>query len=44
LPEPADSGLLYARIWETPIPWAQYAPVDAAVLPSPARQRSTFAA
>lgn len=24
LPEPARSGLLYARIWESPTQWAQY--------------------
>lgn len=33
LPEPAASGLLYARIWESPTQWAQYGPVDAP--PSP---------
>jgi 6-pyruvoyltetrahydropterin/6-carboxytetrahydropterin synthase len=37
LPEPADSGLLYARIWESPTHWAQYGPVDEPVLPSPPR-------
>lgn len=24
LPEPAGSGLLYARVWESPTQWAQY--------------------
>lgn len=24
LPEPAASGLLYARVWESPTQWAQY--------------------
>ncbi|HZD03941.1 MAG TPA: 6-carboxytetrahydropterin synthase, partial [Longimicrobiales bacterium] len=24
LPEPMASGLLYARVWETPTQWAQY--------------------
>ncbi len=26
LPEPAASGLLYARVWESPTQWAQYGP------------------
>jgi len=34
LPEPAASGLLYARVWESPTQWAQYGPLDAP-LPSP---------
>lgn len=34
LPEPAASGLLYARVWESPTQWAQYGPVDAP-LPAP---------
>lgn len=29
LPEPAASGLLYARVWESPTQWAQYGPADA---------------
>lgn len=29
LPEPAASGLLYARVWESPNQWAQYGPVEA---------------
>jgi 6-pyruvoyltetrahydropterin/6-carboxytetrahydropterin synthase len=29
LPEPAASGLLYARIWESPTQWAQYGVRDA---------------
>jgi 6-pyruvoyltetrahydropterin/6-carboxytetrahydropterin synthase len=29
LPEPAASGLLYARISESPTQWAQYGPVEA---------------
>jgi 6-pyruvoyltetrahydropterin/6-carboxytetrahydropterin synthase len=28
LPEPASSGLLYARVWESPTQWAQYGPKD----------------
>lgn len=28
LPEPAASGLLYARVWESPTQWAQYGPVQ----------------
>jgi len=24
LPEPASSGLIYARVWESPTQWAQY--------------------
>ncbi|MEQ1857507.1 MAG: 6-carboxytetrahydropterin synthase [Longimicrobiales bacterium] len=27
LPEPAASGLAYARVWESPTQWAQYGPV-----------------
>ena len=27
LPEPAASGLLHARVWESPTQWAQYGPV-----------------
>jgi 6-pyruvoyltetrahydropterin/6-carboxytetrahydropterin synthase len=34
LPEPLGSGLLYARVWETPTQWAQYGP-DSAPLPAP---------
>jgi 6-pyruvoyltetrahydropterin/6-carboxytetrahydropterin synthase len=30
LPEPAASGLVYARVWESPTQWAQYGPVAAA--------------
>ena len=26
LPEPAASGLLHARVWESPTQWAQYGP------------------
>jgi 6-pyruvoyltetrahydropterin/6-carboxytetrahydropterin synthase len=33
LPEPAASGLLYARVWESPTQWAQYGPAD---VPPPA--------
>ena len=29
LPEPAASGLVYARIWESPTQWAQYGLRDA---------------
>ena len=29
LPEPAASGLVYARIWESPTQWAQYGVRDA---------------
>jgi len=29
LPEPAASGLVYARVWESPTQWAQYGPMDA---------------
>ena len=29
LPEPAASGLLYARVWESPTQWAQYGVRDA---------------
>ena len=31
LPEPASSGLLYTRIWESPTAWAQYGVADAPV-------------
>jgi len=34
LPEPLGSGLLYARVWETPTQWAQYGP-EGAPLPAP---------
>jgi 6-pyruvoyltetrahydropterin/6-carboxytetrahydropterin synthase len=34
LPDPAASGLLYARVWESPSQWAQYGPVDAPTPPS----------
>ncbi|HSM60378.1 MAG TPA: 6-carboxytetrahydropterin synthase [Longimicrobiales bacterium] len=34
LPEPIRSGLLYARVWETPTQWAQYGPAGAP-LPAP---------
>lgn len=34
LPEPLASGLLYARVWETPTQWAQYGP-ERAPLPAP---------
>lgn len=34
LPEPLGSGLLYARVWETPTQWAQYGP-ETAPLPAP---------
>lgn len=30
LPEPAASGLVYARVWESPTQWAQYGPVESA--------------
>jgi len=33
LPGPAASGLLYARVWESPTQWAQYGPVDAPLPP-----------
>ncbi len=33
LPEPLSSGLLYARVWETPTQWAQYGPVSAPLTP-----------
>ncbi len=33
LPEEVADGLLYARVWETPIQWAQYGPADAPVPP-----------
>lgn len=33
LPEPAASGLVYTRVWESPTQWAQYGPSDA--LPGP---------
>ena len=33
LPEPAASGLLYARVWESPKQWAQYGPVEAPIPP-----------
>ena len=29
LPEPAASGLVYARVWESPTQWAQYGLQDA---------------
>ena len=35
LPEPAASGLVYARVWESPTQWAQYGPVEPT--PRPAR-------
>jgi 6-pyruvoyltetrahydropterin/6-carboxytetrahydropterin synthase len=33
LPEPAASGLLYTRVWESPTQWAQYGAADAPVGP-----------
>ena len=33
LPEPAATGLLYARIWESPNQWAQYGPIEAPLPP-----------
>ncbi len=33
LPEPLGSGLLYARVWETPTQWAQYGPAGAPLPP-----------
>jgi 6-pyruvoyltetrahydropterin/6-carboxytetrahydropterin synthase len=33
LPERAASGLLYARVWESPNQWAQYGPADAPTPP-----------
>ncbi len=33
LPEPAASGLAYARVWESPTQWAQYGPSDAPFAP-----------
>jgi len=31
LPEEVGSGLLYARVWETPTQWAQYGPASSGV-------------
>ncbi len=39
LPEPLASGLLYARVWETPTQWAQYGPAGA---PVPAHRSPTI--
>jgi 6-pyruvoyltetrahydropterin/6-carboxytetrahydropterin synthase len=36
LPAPLASGLLYARVWESPSQWAQYGPAGAPV-PAPGR-------
>jgi len=33
LPAPLSSGLLYARVWETPTQWAQYGPSGAPMPP-----------
>lgn len=33
LPEPAASGLVYTRVWESPTQWAQYGPADAPLAP-----------
>jgi len=34
LPDEIASGLLYARVWETPTQWAQYGPAGAPVAPA----------